>query len=154
MFSQTRMGTSLRSGYNRIGVYFDQTLNLDFSDHQVDAGIRFYGLDYVFEHNLIGMSIGYNYNFSASKFYLGPGISAAFFRENKSSSELYVSELMFNNKIGIHAGQRFSFFSQIGIGAVFNKHSNYNIGSTTNTIYVNYEVALGVKFYWRVPTDD
>lgn len=154
LFSQSRSGTSFRCGANRIGLYFDQTLNLDFSGHQIDAGLRFYGPDAVFEHNVLGMSLGYGYNFSTSNVYFGPGISGTFFSENKSSSKLYVTELMMSNKFGVNIGQRWSIFSHIGLGAVLNKHTNYNLGMTSTTTYLNYEIALGIKFYWRVPVDD
>jgi len=150
------MGTSFRSGFNRIGLYFDQTLNLDFNGHQCDAGIRYYGPDFVFEKNTVGFSLGYNYNFSTSNIYFGPGLSTAFFKENKTNSDLFLTELMINNKFGISAGERLSFFSQIGIGAVINKHTNYNSGaiSIANTSYLNYEIVLGIKYYWRVPADN
>lgn len=154
LFGQSRSGTSFRSGINRIGIYFDQSLNFEINNHELDAGLRFYGTDYVFEHDVVGLSLGYAYNFSSSNVYFAPGISSTFFSENKSNSKLIVSELMMNNKLGVNLGQRWSLFTHIGIGAVFNRHNNFNIGSTSTTSYINYEIALGIKFYWRIPVDD
>ena len=62
-FGQTQLGTTFKTGFNRIGLYVDQTLNFDLNNNQFDFGLRFYGPDFVFERDIIGLSIGYSHNF-------------------------------------------------------------------------------------------
>ena len=148
---QSQMGTSFKSGFNRIGLYFDQTLNFDIDNHQVDFGIRYYGPDFVFERNNIGMSIGYGYNFYSKndQFYFGPSFSGSFFRENKTSTEFYLSDFIVQNKIGWNMGLRWSLFSNIGFGVVVNKINSYYSGGTQTFAYFNYEFSVGIKYNWK-----
>lgn len=153
LFGQTKSGTSFRSGFDRVGIYFEQTLNIEFKSNQLDLGLRYYGPDYFFEHNVVGMSFGYYHNFHVNKWYAGPGISGAFFHENKSSSEVYLSNLLLQGRCGFEISPRWSLFSVLGVGTIINKYTNYNINKTQSLMYVNYELAIGIKYYWRIPAE-
>lgn len=151
--TQSKIGTGLQAGVNRIGLYADASLVFLMESHQVQGGIRYYGPDYVFESNNIGMSVGYNYLFSANKWSFGPGLHGAFFHENKSTVELTLSELLLEHRLIYHFRPNFAVHQWIGLGAVLNKHTNYLIGTTSLTSYLNYEFAIGFIYYWRSATD-
>ena len=148
VFLQVQIGSTFRSGFNRVGLYFDQTLNIELNSHQLDAGVRFYGPDYVFETNAPGLSLGYQYNITSSNFYFSPGLTASVFHENKNSAELLMADFLLIQKLGVFAGDRWSFFYQAGIGAVLNKYKTPVTASTLS--YINYEFALGIKYYLRL----
>jgi hypothetical protein len=142
------------------GLYFDQTLNVGFNHHQVDAGLRFYGLDYVFEKNILGLTAGYNYIFGKTgrqasyNYFFSPGLGTAFFHENKSTVELYFSQVWLSMAAGVQLSENWFLFSQLGGGGVFNKHTNYNLGTESLTTYFTYDVALGIKYFWRTPLSE
>lgn len=153
-YSQKRFGVGVSSGFNRIGLYFDAGPDLNFNAHQVHAGIKYYGPDFVFESDVIGLSLGYNYAFYSGRWFFGPGLSTSFFREKKSTNEIFLAEILLRNIFGFEFGERFSVYSALGLGTVINRHSNYTFNSTSSTSYINYEFSLGVKYYLRIPSDN
>lgn len=152
--AQNRIGNGINLGVNRIGYYADAGIDFDLNSHQVHAGIKFYGPDLVFETNVIGISLGYNYALNAGNWFFGPGINAAFFHENKSSSEMYLSDFLVKNKFGYEFGERISLYSNLGVGAVINQNYSFITGNHSVSSYINYEFSLGIVYYWRVPADN
>lgn len=152
--AQNRIGFGLNTGVNRVGFYYDGGLDFDLNSHHVYAGIKYYGPDVVFETNVIGLSLAYNYAFNAGSWFFGPGIQTSFFHENKSVSEMYLSEILLKNKFGYEFGERISLYSNLGIGAVINQNYNFITGLSSASSYVNYEFSLGIIYYWRVPADN
>ncbi len=154
--SQTQIGTSFKTGFDRVGLYFDQTLNFDLNDNQFDFGLRYYGPDFVFEKNIVGLSLGYTYNFypKNSRFYLGPGIAGSFFHENKTSTEFYLSNFIIHNRIGYCLSPRWSVFGSTGFGMVVDKINSYITGESQTVGYFNYEITLGIKYYWKIKLYD
>lgn len=151
---QTRIGFGINSGMNRIGLYADAGIDFDLNSNHVHAGIKYYGPDFVFETNVVGLSLGYLYSFEAGNWFFGPGINASFFHENKSVSEMYLSELLLKNRFGYEFGERISLYSNLGVGAVINQNYNFITGLNSVSSYINYEFSLGIIYYWRVPADN
>ena len=153
-FGQIRSGTTFRAGMDRIGIYMEQSLNLDLRGNQLDLGLRYYGPDYFFEHDVLGIVAGSAHYFEVNRWYAGPAIRGAFFHENKSSSEVYLGNILLAGNFGFSFNRRWSVFSSVGVGAVFNRYINYNINEKQSLSYVNYELAFGIKYFWRVPADN
>ncbi len=150
--AQSRIGTSVNIGVNRIGYYADAGIDFDLNSHQLHGGIKFYGPDLVFETNVIGLSLGYNYALKTGKWFFGPGLQASFFHENKVDSEMFLSEILIKNKLGYGFGEAFSVYSNLGIGAIINQNSTTAYHSVTS--YINYEFSLGIIYYWRLSADN
>lgn len=150
--AQNRIGTGIKVGVNRIGFYADAGIDFDLNSHQLLGGIKFYGPDLVFETNVIGISLGYNYALNAGNWFFGPGLQASFFHENKIDSEMFLSEILIQNKLGYEFRESFSMYSNLGIGAIINQNSTAAYHSVTS--YINYEFSLGIIYYWRQPADN
>ena len=122
------------------------------NDNQFDFGLRYYGPDFVFEKNIVGLSLGYSHHFYSKyrKFYFGPGISGSFFRENKTSTEFYLSNFMIQNKLGYCINAKWSVFGSTGFGMVVDKINSFVTGQSQTIGYFNYEIALGVKYFWKI----
>lgn len=152
--SQNRTGFSGNCGFNRVGVYFGGGVDFDLNQHQVHAGIKFYGPDVVFESNVVGLDLNYNYAFHSGNWFFGPSLSSSFFHEFKSTSELYLSEFLIRSVFGYEFGERVSAYSSFGLGAILNQSHNFVSGIDSFNSYINYEFSLGIKYYWRVPSDN
>jgi hypothetical protein len=153
-FGQNRIGFGVNSGINRVGFYVDAGFDFDLNSHHVHGGIRYYGPDLVFETNVVGMSMAYGYSMYSGSWFFEPGIQASFFHENKSTSEMYLSEVLVRNRFGYEFGERISLHSNLGLGAVINQNYNFISGLSSVSSYINYEFSLGVIYYWRVPADN
>ncbi|MBI3134759.1 MAG: hypothetical protein HYZ14_08815 [Bacteroidetes bacterium] len=139
----------MNSGFNRVGLYADAGLELAIQSHQVHLGARYYGPDYVFESDVLGVSLGYTYSFSKNRWWFGPGVSGGFFHETKSASELFLSEFLLRNTLGYEFGKPFAVYSSIGLGAVMNTYQTVNTVSKSTSGYINYEFSIGIKYYWH-----
>lgn len=135
-------------------MYFDAGLEFDLNNHQIHAGVKYYGPDYVFVSNTVGASLAYNYPFTRGNWYCGPGAGISFFHENKSAGEVYVTELLLKNTIGYEIADHFALYSHIGVGTVINKYRHDILNTTGVTSYVNYEFSLGIKYYWSTRSDN
>src|SRR5688572_6581956 len=98
--TQTRIGFSGNSGFNRVGLYFAGGIDFDLNQHQVHAGLKYYGPDFVFESNVVGFNLNYNYAFLSGNWFFGPSLSTTFFHEKKSTTELYLTELLARSVFG------------------------------------------------------
>jgi len=151
-FSQNHSQSVLiTNGYNRIGFYTEPAFRFNINNHRGKIGLRYYTFDNFFEKNTVGMSVGYDYKFEGKKdktfFY--SGIYGAFFKENKTTTQVYLSELMLTNGIGINFFKNFSFFYQLGLGVALNKSILIAVGETTKNQYYNYEMALGFAYHFK-----
>lgn len=150
-FSQPRKGTATVLGFDRIGLYLNQSLSMDIGPNQLDFGLRYYGPDYVFERNIVGMSLGYGrilYD-AGGKWIIIPGLQGAFFRENKTSTELYVSVINVQNRIGWRITPGLTLFAGTGFGIVINKTNSHVTGETYVNPYFNYVAELGLSVRWQ-----
>lgn len=152
--SQNRVGSSVNLGVNRIGYFASAGIDFDLNGHQFHGGIKFYCPDLVFETNVIGPSLGYNYSFNSGNWFFGPGFNAALFHEKKTTNEMFLSEVLLKNKFGYEFGERVSLYSNLGIGAVINRNTNSITAQHFVSSYINYEFSLGIIYYWRVPADN
>lgn len=139
------------NGYNRIGFYTEPAFRFNINNHRGKIGVRYYTFDNFFEKNTLGLSIAYDYKFEGKndKTFFYSGISGAFFKENKTTAQVYLSEIMLTNGVGINFFKQFTFFYQLGLGIAINKSILVNIGETTTNQYYNYEMALGLAYHFR-----
>ena len=140
----------LTNGYNRIGFYIEPAFRFNIKNHRGKIGLRYYTFDNFFEKNTIGLAAAYDYKFDGKndKTFFYTGVSTAFFKENKSTAQVYLTELMLTNGVGVNFFKRFSFFYQLGLGVALNKSILTNIGETTKNQYYNYEMALGLAYHF------
>jgi hypothetical protein len=141
----------ITNGYDRIGFYTEPAFRFNINNHRGKIGLRYYTFDNFFEKNTIGLSAAYDYKFESKNkntfFYIG--ISSAFFKENKTTAQVYLTELMLTNGIGINFLTNFSFFYQLGLGVALNKSILISVGETTTNQYYNYEMALGIAYHFK-----
>jgi len=153
VYSQTRICASVNSGFNRIGLYVDAGADLDYKRSQFHLGARYYGPDYFFETDAVGLSISYQYVFSQNNWFFGPGLSGAvFFKQKKVFSETSLAEILVRHTVGYEFKSRFSIYTSLGLGTVINTYTN-NLGESSNLSYINYEFSVGFKYYLRSFTD-
>lgn len=140
----------LTNGYDRIGFYIEPAFRFNINNHRGKIGLRYYTFDNFFEKNSVGLSAAYDYKFEGknNKTFFYTGISSAFFKENKTTAQVYLTELMLTNGIGINFLKNFSFFYQLGLGVALNK-SILLSGGETNNQYYNYELALGFAYHFK-----
>jgi len=140
----------LTNGYDRIGFYIEPAFRFNINNHRGKIGLRYYTFDNFFEKNSVGLSAAYDYKFEGknNKTFFYTGISSAFFKENKTTAQVYLTELMLTNGIGINFLKNFSFFYQLGLGVALNK-SILLYGGETNNQYYNYELALGFAYHFK-----
>jgi hypothetical protein len=141
----------LTNGYDRIGFYTEPAFRFNINNHRGKIGLRYYTFDNFFEKNTIGLSAAYDYKFEGKNdktfFYIG--ISSAFFKENKTTAQVYLTELMLSNGFGINFLNNYSFFYQLGLGIALNKSILIDVGETTTNQYYNYEMALGFAYHFK-----
>ncbi len=141
----------LTNGYNRIGFYIEPAFRFNINNHRGKMGLRYYTFDNFFEKNTLGLSVAYDYKFEGKndRTFFYTGISGAFFKENKTSAQVYLSEIMLTNGVGFKFFNRFSFFYQLGLGVAINKSILITVGETTSNQYYNYEMALGLAYHFK-----
>ena len=147
-FAQKNANT-LRLGLNRIGLFFEPSYTRSVQHHDFTAGLKFYAQDQVFERSFPGMMIAYDYQFldgqSTLNFRLG--LSSSAFSEFKTSNHLILLDNMVRLSVDIRFAKRFNFHIQPEIGMV----NNIVVGETEDVVgyhYLNYGLAIGIKYYW------
>ncbi|MGV6861073.1 MAG: hypothetical protein ACWA41_04840 [Putridiphycobacter sp.] len=149
-FAQTKNEfVQLTNGYNRVGFYVQPDFKFQIQQHQVKLGLRYYTWDNFFEKNTIGLACGYQYVFDSKseKQYFYTGLSTAFFKENKSTAQVYLSEFMITNGVGFKFFDNWSFYYQLGMGVLINKALIYQPEIISKYEYYNYELALGIAYH-------
>lgn len=151
----TQNSLQLQSGFNRIGFYNELGFKFDIKRNQFKLGLRHYTLDNFFEKNTIGFSFDYNYWLASKseKYFFYPGISTTFFMENKSSAQVFISDIKLINGVGINLNKKWALFYQLGFGIVTTKSYLLSSSDVTNTAYFNYELALGVVYHLNKKRD-
>ncbi len=153
--AQNAFGTYGSVGLNRIGVYYELGGVYQFKMHQFNIGARLYEPDLVFEKNYPGLSLGYlNLLRPDKKMNVLYGVNISAFYENKNTTNLW----LFDPKL--IAGVQWSFTEQLslslkaGFGTVINKVET-SYGSSIETFkYLNYELALGLTYYFGNHSND
>jgi hypothetical protein len=147
--AQFSFGVHTEVGLNRIGVLYELGGSCQLKNHSFILGARFYEPDLVFEKNFPGMHLGYNYTLRAdSKMKLVLGASLSGFYENKVTTNLWV----FDPKLVLGPqwalSENFQLNLTAGFGAVINKVETSYTSKIETFKYLNYELALGLTYYF------
>lgn len=146
MFTQIRSTALVKTSFNRIGLSYNASFGVSAKNNQFELGVKIYGPDKVFEKNTLGFCAAYSYLFNAEKVFGGPSLGYAFFSEKKSNSTLHLQELSFGNTLGYKLGAHFALSSTIAIGVVLNSSKSDMVKTELN--YLNYEISLGLSYYF------
>ena len=138
----------IKTGYNRIGFFNELGYKLDVKHHQFKLGLRHYTLDNFFEKNTVGLSVDYAYQFRSEndRYFFYPGISTAFFVENKTNARVFNYDYKLINGIGVNLNSNWALFYQIGFGVVSAKSKLMLNDEVVAVAYFNYELALGINY--------
>lgn len=136
------------TGFNRVGFFNEAGFKFEIKHHQFKFGLRHYTLDNFFEKNTIGFSFDYNYQFTSrnNKFFFYPGVSTAFFMENKTNTQVFNSDYKLVNGVGINLNPKWSVFYQLGFGVITTKSYLINSSDVVQISFFNYELAVGLSY--------
>lgn len=134
-------------GLNRIGVLYDIGAVCELKQHQVGVGLRFYGSDLVFEKEMPGLHMMYQYNWPAyNRFHFFSGLQISYFFEKKTETNLH----LIDPKVTI--GGAWTLYEKLELKTDFSIGSTQTITKgltsteTTHFTYLNYEVKLGICY--------
>lgn len=154
-YAQNNIGTYGSIGLNRIGVFYELGATYQKQKHAVNVGARLYEPDLVFEKNIPGIHLGYNYMLRKDrKMNVLLGANLGLFYEYKGPTNLWVFDpkLIVGPEWNLSKG--FHLKLAAGIGTVINKvETNYTSGIETYT-YLNYELALGLTYLFGTNISD
>jgi len=140
---------AVETGYNRIGVFINPHLGIDVNNHQVHFGFKVYGYNLFFESSRIGPQIGYQYHFSTIKdqFFFYPSLSFSAYREQKSNSNLLLSEINFKYGLGYNLNKNIALVNEVGVGYIMSNANLFNELNTIKSAYPSFEISLGLVFH-------
>ena len=148
--SQLQWNTATRTGINRIGIGFDQSIGIDFGKNKnqtIALGAKWYGLDFVFAKETVGPVLDYRFNFNGGnqpKIQFSVGLSMALFIESQDSHQSRIAEFNLYNRGTIKKWWRIQPFYEIGIGML--SHTSFAFSPSYKSNYLNYSAALGIQF--------
>jgi hypothetical protein len=139
---------ALETGYNRIGVFLNPHLGLDFSNHQIHLGIKAYGYNLFFESNNFGPQLGYQYQFNTNndKIFFYPSLSFSAYREQKINANLLLSELNLKYAFGINITPKFAIINEVGMGYILSNANLFNELKTIKSAYPSFEISFGLVY--------
>ncbi|MFK8038388.1 MAG: hypothetical protein AB8B74_08870 [Crocinitomicaceae bacterium] len=145
--SQSLQG-EVQAGYNRIGVFLNPTIGINFKSHIFSFGTRVYGYNLFFESNRFGPQLGYQYKFNTEKnrVYFFPSLSYSMYREQKSNSSLLLSEINLKYGMGLNINNRLSFVNAVGMGLVLSNSNLFNELIIIKNAYPSFEISLGLVY--------
>ncbi|MFK8044573.1 MAG: hypothetical protein AB8B72_03705 [Crocinitomicaceae bacterium] len=140
---------AVETGYNRIGVFVNPHVGIDINNHQIHMGFKIYGYNLFFESSRIGPQIGYQYHFNtvADKFFFYPSLSYAAYREQKSNSNLLLSEINLKYGLGYNLGKNVALVNEVGVGYIMSNTNLFNELNTIKSAYPSFEISLGLVFH-------
>ncbi len=138
----------LETGYNRIGVFINPNIGLDFNNHQIHIGAKIYGFNLFFESNNFGPQIAYQYQLSGKNenIFFYPSLSFSAYREQKPNSNLLLSELNLKYGFGIKLGSGFAIINELGVGYIMSNSNLFNELKTIKSAYPSFEISLGLVY--------
>ena len=146
---------AFETGYNRIGVFINPHIGIDIKQHQIHFGLKTYGYNLFFESSPIGPQIGYQYQFNTKngKVFFYPSLSFTGYREQKSNSNLLLSELNLKYGLGINITKNIAVINELGIGYIMSNSNLFNELNTIKDAYPSFGISLGVVFHLSKSTD-
>jgi uncharacterized pyridoxamine 5'-phosphate oxidase family protein len=140
---------ALETGYNRIGVFFNPNIGIDIQNHQIHFGLKTYGYNLFFKSAVIGPQVGYQFQFEAihDKVYFYPAISFTAYREEKSSSNLLLSEVNLKYGLGVRISNNIAIINELGVGYIMSNSNLYNQQITVKSAYPSFEISIGLVFH-------
>lgn len=138
----------IQSGYNRIGIFLNPSLGLNYKNHIFQFGTKMYGYNLFFESSRFGPQISYEYKFRTEKgkVYFYPSLSYSVYREQKPNSNLLLSEINFKYGIGLNINSHLSLVNAVGMGFIMSNSNLFNELITVKNAYPSFEVALGLVY--------
>ena len=154
-FCQSYTGLAFQSGLNRIGVYLEPSFFIQTKGYRFGAGIKYYGLNQMFEQRYPGFVIknGYFITSKKGRNSIGFNFSSAFFLDKKTTVNLLLTDFMLGLAGEVHFLHRFSFYPQPGIGWVTNIVFTSSSLDKNAFTYLNYEFAFGIKYRFSTSPD-
>lgn len=139
----------INTGLNRVGHSIQTSFQFGLKNHRINVGLKTYLQNHFFEKQILGYSIGYAYFFEGKndKMYFSPTLNSSWFRENKTISLTYLTEVVLTNKIGFFVGKKLSLFAQTGMGIILHKTETPFLNNLTHIQYPTYEISLGISYH-------
>jgi len=139
----------LRTGYNRVGVFFNPNYQFEANNHLLEAGIKAYGYNLFFEKQPVGFRLAYGYHFLGQvQFSFYTSLNFNSFQEQRSISKLLLNEIGVVNGLSYNPSQKWSFRQEIGFGFVSTRSKEINTNNIYSSAYFNFEISFGLVYHF------
>ena len=153
--AQPSFGVHSKVGQNKIGVLYELGGSCQFKNHGFILGARFYEPDLVFEQNYPGLSLGYDYSFrSNKKMKIIIGGTLGIFCEKKLITTLWLFDPKMILGPSWNLSDHFKLELLAGFGTTVNAVNSEFYENKSKFTYLNYELALGLKYHFGVNSVD